>query len=74
MNPVAPLGIDFDIVKNIGPVIDNPIRSEADVRKLRPIQAEQDLPHILETIRILDRELEVPLITFAGPLSQLQAT
>lgn len=27
MNPVASLGIDFDIVKNIGPVIDNPIRS-----------------------------------------------
>ncbi|WP_054955461.1 uroporphyrinogen decarboxylase [Paenibacillus dakarensis] len=66
MNPVASIGVDFDIVKNIGPVIDNPIRSSADVEKLRPMDVEGDLGHILETIRILDRELDVPLITFAG--------
>jgi uroporphyrinogen decarboxylase len=66
MNPVASLGIDFDIVKNVGPVIHNPIRSRSDVEKLKPIDVEGDLPHILETIRILDRELKVPLITFAG--------
>ena len=66
MNPVASIGVDFDIVKNIGPVIDNPIRSAADVEKLKPIDVEGDLGHVLETIRILDRELNVPLITFAG--------
>ncbi|PYI52211.1 uroporphyrinogen decarboxylase [Paenibacillus flagellatus] len=66
MNPVASLGIDFDIVKNVGPVIDNPIRTAEDVRKLLPIDVEGDLSHIIETIRILDRELTVPLITFAG--------
>ncbi|MFD2613289.1 uroporphyrinogen decarboxylase [Paenibacillus gansuensis] len=66
MNPVASIGIDFDIVKNIGPVIHNPIRTAADVERLRPIDVEGDLPHIMETIRILDRELDRPLITFAG--------
>lgn len=66
MNPVASIGIDFDIVPNIGPVIDNPIRSAADVERLKPIDVEGDLGHVLETIRILNRELEVPLITFAG--------
>ncbi|WP_410769703.1 uroporphyrinogen decarboxylase [Fontibacillus sp. BL9] len=66
MNPVASLGIDFDIVKNIGPVIDNPIRSREDIERLKPIDVEKDLSHILETIAILDRELDVPLITFAG--------
>ncbi|GAB2720481.1 uroporphyrinogen decarboxylase [Paenibacillus thermoaerophilus] len=66
MNPVASLGIDFDIVKNIGPVIDNPIRSRSDVERLKPIDPEGDLGHVLETIRILDRELTVPLISFAG--------
>ncbi len=66
MNPVASLGIDFDIVKNIGPVIHNPLRSAQDVEKLQPIDVEKDLGHVLETIRILDRELSVPLITFAG--------
>jgi len=66
MNPVASIGIDFDIVKNIGPVIHNPVRTRADVESLRPIDVEGDLGHILKTIRILDSELEVPLITFAG--------
>jgi uroporphyrinogen decarboxylase len=66
MNPVASIGIDFDIVKNIGPVIHNPINSSADVERLRPIQVEKDLSHIIKTIEILVAELQVPLITFAG--------
>lgn len=66
MNPVASIGIDFDIVKNIGPVIHNPIRSEQDIDRLRPINIEQDLSHVIKTIRILAGELTVPLITFAG--------
>lgn len=66
MNPVASIGIDFDIVKNIGPVIHNPVRTAADVAKLRPIQVEQDLSHVIKTIEILAAELKVPLITFAG--------
>lgn len=66
MNPIASIGIEFDIVKNIGPVIHDPIRSRQDVEKLRPFDAERDLSHVLETIKILDRELKVPLITFAG--------
>lgn len=66
MNPVASLGIDFDIVKNVGPIIDQPIRTEADIARLQPIDVDKDLSHILQTISILDRELEVPLITFAG--------
>ncbi|AVF21305.1 uroporphyrinogen decarboxylase HemE [Paenibacillus larvae subsp. larvae] len=66
MNPVASLGVKFDIVKNIGPVIEHPLRTSKDVETLRPIDVDGDLPHIMETIRILDRELTVPLITFAG--------
>ncbi|WP_276356401.1 uroporphyrinogen decarboxylase [Cohnella caldifontis] len=66
MNPVASIGIDFDIEKNVGPVIHNPVATAADVDRLKPIDVEGDLSHVLETIRILDRELQVPLITFAG--------
>jgi uroporphyrinogen decarboxylase len=66
MNPVASIGIDFDIVKNIGPVIHNPIRSVQDVDRLKPISIEEDLSHVIQTIRILAGELKVPLITFAG--------
>ncbi|OBY76574.1 uroporphyrinogen decarboxylase [Paenibacillus sp. KS1] len=66
MNPVASMGIDFDIVAQIGPVIHNPIRTAKDVERLKPVDPEGDLGHILETIRILDAELNVPLITFTG--------
>ena len=61
MNPVASIGIDFDIAKNIGPVIHNPIRSMQDVEALKPIEVERDLGHVIET-----KQLTVPLITFAG--------
>lgn len=66
MNPVAPLGVPFDIVPNVGPVIAEPIRTARDVDRLKPLEAERDLPHVLETIRLLKRELDVPLIGFAG--------
>lgn len=66
MNPVASIGIDFDIVRDVGPVVHNPIRSRTDVEKLRPIDVEGDLGHVLRTIEILERELSVPLISFAG--------
>lgn len=66
MNPVASIGIDFDIVANIGPVIHNPIRTKEDVASLKPIDVDKDLGHVIETIKILAAELDVPLITFAG--------
>src|SRR4051812_40543990 len=46
MNPVASLGVDFDIVKDIGPVIHNPLRTAQDIQNLRPIDVDQDLSHI----------------------------
>ncbi|WP_025025644.1 uroporphyrinogen decarboxylase [Caldalkalibacillus mannanilyticus] len=66
MNPVASIGIDFDIVQNVGPVIHNPIRTSQDIERLRPIDVEKDLSHVIKTINILERELSVPLITFVG--------
>lgn len=66
MNPVKSIGVDFDIVPNVGPVIDQPLRQASDIHNLRPVQVEEDLNHILQTIHILDKELSVPLIGFAG--------
>jgi uroporphyrinogen decarboxylase len=34
--------------------------------RLRPIDVEGDLSHVIETIKILAKDLKVPLITFAG--------
>lgn len=66
MVPLGGMGVDFDIKENVGPVIAQPIRSAADVARLRPLEPAAALPHVLETITLLRRELQVPLIGFAG--------
>ncbi len=67
MSPLPAIGVDVDIKAGIGPVIDNPIRSLADVERLGEIDPESDVPYVLETIRLLTKEqLTVPLIGFAG--------
>ncbi|MDG4656731.1 uroporphyrinogen decarboxylase [Ectobacillus antri] len=67
MSPLPSIGVDVDIKAGIGPVIANPIRSLEDVEKLGKIHPEQDVPYVLETIRLLTKEmLSVPLIGFAG--------
>jgi len=66
--PFTPMGLTFDFVKGEGPSIDNPIRCPADVDALRPFEPRQALGHVLETVRLLRKELEgrVPLIGFGG--------
>ncbi|MGR3763450.1 uroporphyrinogen decarboxylase [Rossellomorea sp. NS-SX7] len=67
MSPLPAIGVDVEIKSGIGPVIDNPIRSAADVEKLGEIDPENDVPYVLETIKLLTQEqLSVPLIGFAG--------
>lgn len=66
--PFTPLGLEFDFVKGEGPSIHYPIRKAADVDRLRRFEPREDLGFVLETIRILRRELNdrVPLIGFGG--------
>jgi uroporphyrinogen decarboxylase len=64
--PLAPLGLPFDFVAGEGPAIDRPVRSRADIEALRRFEPREDLGMVLEAIRLLRRELEVPLIGFAG--------
>ncbi|WP_199426283.1 uroporphyrinogen decarboxylase [Thermaerobacillus caldiproteolyticus] len=67
MSPLPAIGVDVEIRGGIGPVIANPIRSLADVERLGEIHPEEDVPYVLETIRLLTTEqLSVPLIGFAG--------
>jgi uroporphyrinogen decarboxylase len=64
--PVAAIGFGVDIKPGTGPVVDEPFRSAADLQRLRLLEPEIDTAHVLETIRILTKELDVPLIGFAG--------
>jgi uroporphyrinogen decarboxylase len=64
--PVAAIGFGVDVAPGTGPVVAQPFRSAADLKRLRPLEPEVDTPYVLETVRILARELSVPLIGFAG--------
>jgi uroporphyrinogen decarboxylase len=64
--PVAAIGFGVDVAPGTGPVVERPFRSSADLARLRPLEPETDTPHVLETVRILTKELDVPLIGFAG--------
>ncbi|MCL6452554.1 MAG: uroporphyrinogen decarboxylase [Alicyclobacillus sp.] len=65
MIPLGAMGVDFEIREHVGPVLDAPITRAADIDHLRPFTSDA-LPHVFETVRILRRELTVPLIGFAG--------
>ncbi len=64
--PLAAIGVDVRIEPGVGPVVAEPIRDAEGLRRLRPLEPETDEPYALETIRLLRKELDVPLIGFAG--------
>ena len=68
MLPLPGLGVAFDIVENVGPVIADPLRSEERIRSLRRLEPRRDVGFLLDAISIVRRELKgrVPLIGFGG--------
>lgn len=68
MIPLRGMGIEFEIVESVGPVVANPVRDQRGADALIVIDPDADVPFVIESIRMLRRELEgkVPLIGFAG--------
>lgn len=64
--PVIPLGLGLEFAKGEGPVIGKPVRTLGDLSAMKPVDAETDLGYVMDAIRILRRELTVPLIGFCG--------
>ncbi len=64
--PLRAIGLGIDIRPGVGPVVDHPIRSAADVARLRPLQPD-DIPYVSAAVTSLVSELSgKPLIGFAG--------
>ena len=65
--PLKPMGVNFEFVPGKGPVIENPVRTAADVAALQPVEVAASLGHVMEAIHIVRGELtETPLIGFCG--------
>lgn len=67
VTPVAAIGFGVDVEPGVGPVVERPFRSAADLRRLRPLDPVADTPFVTETVANVVRALgDVPLIGFAG--------
>lgn len=66
--PFPGMGLELEFAAGEGPVIHNPVRSAADVKRVGVADPIEDTGYVMEAIRILRRELEgrVPLIGFGG--------
>ena len=68
MLPLLGMGVDVELVENVGPVIADPLRTRAQVDALRVPEPEESVPAILEAVSIVRRELrpDQAVIGFCG--------
>ena len=62
------MGMTLTVDEGVGPRFPEPLRTPADLARLRDVVPEETLAHVLEAIRLTRRALDgrVPLIGFAG--------
>lgn len=63
--PPHAVGFGIDVAPGTGPVAAQPLRTSADLARLRPLHHE-DITYVTDTVLQLVRELKVPLLAFAG--------
>ena len=63
--PAHAVGYGIDVAPGTGPVAESPLRTSADLARLRALEAD-DVAYVTDTVSILARELDVPLLAFAG--------
>jgi uroporphyrinogen decarboxylase len=68
VTPVIGLGLDVDLVEGVGPVVAEPVRTLADVERLRLPDPDEAFAPLLEAIRIVRAELrpDQAVVGFCG--------
>jgi uroporphyrinogen decarboxylase len=68
MFPVIGMGVEVDLVENVGPVVANPIESAEDVERLTTPEPEESCPFVLESIKLVREALrpDQAVIGFCG--------
>jgi uroporphyrinogen decarboxylase len=68
MVPVVGMGVDVQLVENVGPVIQSPLRSAHDVGRLRELDPDESAGTVLEAIRLVRADLrdDQAVIGFCG--------
>ena len=65
---LVPMGCDLEFVKGDGPVIHNPVRSAADIDRIKPLESNDELQFVMDTVTQTRADLpaDMPLIGFSG--------
>ena len=66
MLPLRGMGVEFELVENVGPVIARPIASAADVDRLVVPLGEEAAPQVITAVRQVVAQSPVPVIGFSG--------
>jgi len=68
MLPVLGMGVDVELVENVGPVVAEPVRTRADVQRLVVPEPEESAPFVLQAVRLVRDALgpDQAVIGFAG--------
>jgi uroporphyrinogen decarboxylase len=68
MLPVLGMGVEVELVENVGPVVAAPVRSLADVERLSVPEPEESVPWTLESVRLVREALrpDQAVVGFAG--------
>jgi len=66
MLPLRGMGVDFELVENVGPVLAHPITSPADVERLIVPAGEEAVPQVITAVRHVVAQSPVPVIAFSG--------
>jgi uroporphyrinogen decarboxylase len=68
MLPVVAMGIDVRLVENVGPVVDPPVETMADVERLRVPEPEEAAGAVLDAVRAVRHELrpDQAVVGFCG--------
>lgn len=64
--PIEAMGMHLEFNDKKGPLLREPIRTKSALDRLIIPDTEDSMPFVLETIRILRKQLRVPLIGFSG--------
>ncbi len=62
--PIEPMGVELAFTP--APVIANPVRNESDINKLKTVNPYEQLSFVLETVKLIKENINVPLIGFSG--------
>ncbi|HXI94719.1 MAG TPA: uroporphyrinogen decarboxylase family protein, partial [Candidatus Acidoferrum sp.] len=66
MLPLRGMGVEFELVENVGPVIARPISSAADIEALAVPAGDEAAPQVIAAVRQVVAQSPVPVIAFSG--------